>query len=71
MGVGARDLQEFVLRGHRKSTYLVLNQELNTLDGGGGGLRDGGGDTAHQEVGQEGLENFGCQPMCSLLFLRY
>jgi hypothetical protein len=28
-------------------TYLVLDEELNTLDGGGSGLRDGGGDTTH------------------------
>lgn len=29
------------------NTYLVLDEELNTLDGGGSGLRDGGGDTTH------------------------
>lgn len=28
-------------------TYLVLDEELDTLDGGGGSLRDGGGDTTH------------------------
>lgn len=28
-------------------TYLVLDEELNTLDGGSGGLRDGSGDTTH------------------------
>jgi hypothetical protein len=28
-------------------TYLVLDEELDTLDGSGGGLRDGGGDTTH------------------------
>lgn len=27
--------------------YLVLDEELDTLDGGGSGLRDGGGDTTH------------------------
>lgn len=27
--------------------YLVLDEELDTLDGGGGGLRDGGRDTTH------------------------
>jgi hypothetical protein len=27
--------------------YLILDEELDTLDGGGGGLRDGGGDTTH------------------------
>lgn len=36
-------------------TYLVLDQELDTLDGGSSSLRDGGGDTTHQEVGHEGL----------------
>lgn len=56
------DLQGFVIRGPLNFTYLVLDQELDTLDGGGGSLRDGGGDTTHQEVGQEGLENFQCQP---------
>lgn len=28
-------------------TYLVLDQELDTLDGSGSGLGDGGGDTTH------------------------
>ena len=28
-------------------TYLVLDEELDALDGGSGGLRDGGGDTTH------------------------
>jgi hypothetical protein len=28
-------------------TYLVLDEELDTLDGGGGGLRDSGRDTTH------------------------
>ena len=28
-------------------TYLVLDQELDTLNGGSGGLRDGSGDTTH------------------------
>jgi hypothetical protein len=27
--------------------YLVLDEELDTLDGGGSGLRDGGGNTTH------------------------
>jgi hypothetical protein len=27
--------------------YLVLDEELDTLDGSGSGLRDGGGDTTH------------------------
>lgn len=29
------------------STYLVLDKKLDTLDGSGGSLRDGGGDTTH------------------------
>jgi hypothetical protein len=29
------------------STNLVLDEELDTLDGSGGSLRDGGGDTTH------------------------
>jgi len=32
---------------------LVLDEELDTLDGGGSGLRDGGGNTTHQEVHHE------------------
>jgi hypothetical protein len=28
-------------------TYLVLDEELDTLDGSGSGLRDSGGDTTH------------------------
>jgi hypothetical protein len=30
-------------------TNLVLDQELDTLDGGGSGLGDSGGDTTHCE----------------------
>jgi hypothetical protein len=29
------------------AAYLVLDEELDTLNGSGGGLRDGGGDTTH------------------------
>lgn len=29
------------------NTYLVLDEELDTLDGSGGGLGDGGRDTTH------------------------
>jgi len=36
-----------IISGSHVSTYLVLDEELDTLDGGGGGLRDGGGDTTH------------------------
>jgi len=28
-------------------TYLVLDEQFDTLNGGGGGLRDGGGNTTH------------------------
>ena len=38
-----------------KHLILVLDEELNTLDGGSSGLRDGGGDTTHQEVDNEAL----------------
>lgn len=30
-----------------KNTYLVLDEKLDTLDGSGGGLGDGGRDTTH------------------------
>lgn len=30
-----------------ENTYLVLDEKLDTLDGSGSGLRDGGGDTTH------------------------
>ena len=30
-----------------KKAYLVLDEKLDTLDGSGGGLRDGGRDTTH------------------------
>lgn len=30
-----------------RETYLVLDEELNTLNGSSSGLRDGGGDTTH------------------------
>ena len=33
--------------GDEANAYLVLDEELDTLDGGGSGLRDGGGDTTH------------------------
>ena len=36
-------------------TYLVLDEELDTLNGSGSGLRDGGRDTTHQEIRHEGL----------------
>jgi hypothetical protein len=35
------------VRGVEVETYLVLDEELDTLDGCGSGLRDGGGDTTH------------------------
>ena len=38
-------------------TNLVLNEELDTLDGSGGSLGDGGGDTTH------------CCPMLATVFL--
>lgn len=39
--------------GDDGGAYLVLDEELNTLDRGSSGLRDGGGDTTHQEVDNE------------------
>ena len=38
-------------------TNLVLDEELDTLDGGGGSLGDGSGDTTH------------CCPMLAIVFL--
>lgn len=38
-----------------KHLILVLDEELDTLNGGSSGLRDGGGDTTHQEVDNEAL----------------
>jgi hypothetical protein len=31
----------------RMQTYLILDEKLDTLDGGCGGLRDSGGNTTH------------------------
>ena len=31
-------------------THLVLDEELDTLNGGGSGLGNGGGDTTHCEL---------------------
>lgn len=39
-----------------KHLILVLDEELDTLDGSGSGLRDGGGNTTHQEVDNEALK---------------
>lgn len=39
--------------GDEGGAYLVLDEELDTLDGGSSSLRDGGGDTTHQEVDNE------------------
>lgn len=33
-------------------TNLVLDKKLDTLDGSGGGLRDGGGNTTHWDICQ-------------------
>jgi hypothetical protein len=38
-----------------KHLILVLDEELDALNGGSSGLRDGGGDTTHQEVDNEAL----------------
>ena len=38
---------------------LVLDKELDTLNGSGSGLSDRGRDTSHEEVGHEGLEVLG------------
>ena len=40
-------------------TYLILNEELDTLNGGGSGLGDGSGDTSHEEVSGEAAERLG------------
>ena len=31
----------------RATTYLILDEKLDTLDGGSGGFRDSGGNTTH------------------------
>lgn len=38
---------------------LVLNQKLDSLNGGSGSLGNGGRDTSHEEVGHEGTEVLG------------
>lgn len=38
---------------------LVLHQKLDSLNGGSGGLGNGGRDTSHEEVGHEGTEVLG------------
>lgn len=38
---------------------LVLHQKLDSLNGGSGGLGNGGRDTSHEEVGHEGPEVLG------------
>jgi hypothetical protein len=38
-----------------KHLILVLDEELDALNGGSSGLRDGGGNTTHQEVDNEAL----------------
>jgi hypothetical protein len=56
LAVETTGLKHLILRGGLEivdvqgpvgRTYLVLDEELNTLDGSGGGLRDGGGNTTH------------------------
>jgi hypothetical protein len=39
-----------------RGTNLVLDEKLDTLNGGGSGLGDGSGDTAHHEINHEVLE---------------
>lgn len=38
---------------------LVLDEELDSLNGGSGSLGDGSGDTTHEEVGGEATERLG------------
>jgi len=45
--------------GKNLHLVLVLNQKLDSLNGGSGGLGDGSGDTSHEEVGHEGTEVLG------------
>lgn len=49
------ELQTERVHANRGVTNLVLNEELDTLNGGSGRLGDGGGHTAHQEIDDEGL----------------
>jgi hypothetical protein len=44
-----RDANEQWGREKNDATDLVLDEKLDTLDGSGGGLRDGGGDTTHYD----------------------
>jgi uncharacterized protein with ACT and thioredoxin-like domain len=44
-----------VLFGDGSGSVLHLEEELDSLDGGDEGLRDGGGDTTDQEIGHEAL----------------
>jgi len=47
LGSPLHALGSMCMRSHWVMTYLVLNEELDTLNGCGSGLRDGGGDTTH------------------------
>jgi hypothetical protein len=51
-----QDTKKWIKNSH---LVLVLNQKLDSLNGGSGGLGDGGGDTSHEEVGHEGTEVLG------------
>ncbi len=46
----------FKIVGGCNGAYLVLDQELDTLNWSGGSLGDSGGDTTHQEIDNESLK---------------
>ena len=54
MGVSTRSGED----GSDVSTNLVLDEELDALNGGSGRLGDGGGDTTHHEINHEVLQTY-------------
>ncbi len=46
-------LVSFQLTGAEEKTYLILDEKLDSLNGGGCGFRDGGGDTTNGKVDVE------------------
>jgi len=53
----------------KEPAYLVLDEELDALNGSGGGLRDGGRDTAHCDDGVSTIFR-GQQPTAAQPFSR-
>lgn len=64
LGVGSSEtVTDTLVRGGQSTLLdhlvLVLDQKLDSLDGGGSGLGDSGGDTTHHEIDGEGLQILG------------